>query len=93
MNRIILIGNGFDLAHGLKTSYANFIDWYWNEWGKRLKSSKTTIEEDRFCSIKLKEEGPLFILPTINEITDNIVDKLKVYGAKFKYNIDKLVDN
>jgi len=26
MNRIILIGNGFDLAHGLKTSYADFID-------------------------------------------------------------------
>lgn len=27
MNRIILIGNGFDLAHGLKTSYNDFIDW------------------------------------------------------------------
>lgn len=25
MNRIILIGNGFDLAHGLKTSYNDFI--------------------------------------------------------------------
>ena len=36
MNRIILIGNGFDLAHGLKTSYADFIDWYWGEWGTKL---------------------------------------------------------
>ena len=26
MNRIILIGNGFDLAHGLRTSYADFIN-------------------------------------------------------------------
>lgn len=26
MNKIILIGNGFDLAYGLKTSYSNFID-------------------------------------------------------------------
>lgn len=26
MNRIILIGNGFDLAHGLPTSYSDFID-------------------------------------------------------------------
>jgi hypothetical protein len=25
MNRLILIGNGFDLAHGLKTSYHDFI--------------------------------------------------------------------
>jgi hypothetical protein len=30
MNRIILIGNGFDLAHGLKTSYRDFIDDYWD---------------------------------------------------------------
>ena len=28
MNRLILIGNGFDLAHGLKTSYGDFIKWY-----------------------------------------------------------------
>ena len=28
MNRIILIGNGFDLAHGLPTSYADFIRGY-----------------------------------------------------------------
>jgi hypothetical protein len=31
MNRIILIGNGFDLAHSLKTSYRNFIDAYWEK--------------------------------------------------------------
>lgn len=29
MNRIILIGNGFDLAHGLKTSYSDFITYIW----------------------------------------------------------------
>jgi hypothetical protein len=28
MNRLILIGNGFDLAHGLKTGYNDFILWY-----------------------------------------------------------------
>lgn len=31
MNRLVIIGNGFDLAHGLKTSYKNFIDWYWEQ--------------------------------------------------------------
>ena len=55
MNRIILIGNGFDLAHGLKTSYADFIDWYWGEWGKRLLHSDNKIEQDRFCSFKLSK--------------------------------------
>lgn len=28
MNRLIIVGNGFDLAHGLKTSYKDFIIWY-----------------------------------------------------------------
>ena len=32
MNRIVLIGNGFDLAHGLKTSYKNLF------WGVRIES-------------------------------------------------------
>lgn len=30
MNRIVLIGNGFDLAHDKKTSYKHFIDDYWS---------------------------------------------------------------
>jgi len=29
MNRIILLGNGFDLAHGLNTRYTDFINDYW----------------------------------------------------------------
>lgn len=29
MNRIVLIGNGFDLAHGMKTSYSDFLNDYW----------------------------------------------------------------
>lgn len=29
MNRIIIIGNGFDKAHGLATGYRDFIDNYW----------------------------------------------------------------
>lgn len=24
MNRLVIIGNGFDMAHGLKTSYKDF---------------------------------------------------------------------
>lgn len=31
MNRLILLGNGFDLAHGLKTSYNDFIKWYFKK--------------------------------------------------------------
>lgn len=31
MNRVIVIGNGFDKAHGLKTGYRDFIDGYWEQ--------------------------------------------------------------
>lgn len=53
MNRIILIGNGFDLAHGLKTSYKDFIDWYWNEWLSSLRESEKRNEEDELCRFVL----------------------------------------
>ena len=55
MNRIVLIGNGFDLAHGLKTSYKNFIDWYWSDWREKLLHGQNTTETDGLCSFKLKE--------------------------------------
>ena len=38
MNRIILIGNGFDLAHGMKTSYGNFIDDYWENAIEKIRA-------------------------------------------------------
>jgi len=38
MNRIILIGNGFDLAHGLETSYTHFIKWFWKNQKENLPS-------------------------------------------------------
>jgi len=55
MNRIVLIGNGFDLAHGLKTSYKNFIDWYWNQWGSRLLHGLGKEVSDGLLSMQIKE--------------------------------------
>lgn len=31
MNRLVIIGNGFDLAHDMKTSYKSFIEWYFKQ--------------------------------------------------------------
>lgn len=31
MNKLVLIGNGFDLAHGLETRYSDFLVWYLNK--------------------------------------------------------------
>lgn len=55
MNRIILIGNGFDLAHDLETSYANFINWYWEYWGDRLLRGLKKMDTDGLCSFIIKD--------------------------------------
>jgi len=49
MNRLILIGNGFDLAHGLATSYKDFILWYIKDCFE--KAHKNRYYEDRLITI------------------------------------------
>ncbi len=39
MNRIILIGNGFDLVHGMKTSYNHFLKDYWEKTITQLQNA------------------------------------------------------
>lgn len=49
MNRIILIGNGFDLAHGLPTAYIDFIKNYRMTKYFRLINSEELEEADELC--------------------------------------------
>ena len=53
INRIVIIGNGFDLAHGLKTRYEDFIDWYWKRWFYKLKECLNYTISDGLCKISL----------------------------------------
>lgn len=57
MNRIVLIGNGFDLAHGLKTSYADFLDWYWKKKIPELKDEYTATLDDGLSKFKSKYQS------------------------------------
>ena len=52
MNRLVLIGNGFDLAHGLKTSYADFINWYIEKRYDQLLETHNDISEEPLLTIK-----------------------------------------
>src|SRR3546814_18917196 len=45
MNRLILIGNGFDLAHGSSTGYNDFIKWYLTQ-ALRTASQNRTYEDE-----------------------------------------------
>lgn len=54
MNRIILIGNGFDLAHKLPTRYEDFMDWYWEFRVNSFWHNRTNTDADCLCSFKIK---------------------------------------
>jgi len=55
MNRLILIGNGFDLAHKLPTSYQSFIDWFWKNIFDTIKSKKRLYIDNPFIYINNHE--------------------------------------
>ncbi|WP_312285867.1 AbiH family protein [Chryseobacterium gleum] len=58
MNRLIIVGNGFDLAHGLPTSYGSFLNFIWQNF-KGLN--------DNHCINDLFSFNPMFF-----RIDDNI---------------------
>ena len=51
MNRLVLIGNGFDLAHGLKTKYEDFMYWYWRGIVAYLLLQSKDVYEDTICKV------------------------------------------
>lgn len=57
MNRLIIIGNGFDLAHGLKTSYCDFIDWVFEEKSKEENKIENQLFKINFLKLK---KNPFF---------------------------------
>jgi len=60
MNRIILIGNGFDLAHGMKTSYNHFFKDYWKNIIAKLQNAAAnniTSQGISFENEEIKVDG------------------------------------
>lgn len=77
MNQIIIIGNGFDLAHGLRTKYADFVIWYFNQAITIFKQDKSY--EDSLIKISLKQ----FWKFNNNESYNNLNDILKFLKDDF----------
>ncbi|GEJ31561.1 conserved hypothetical protein [Flavobacterium psychrophilum] len=81
MNRIILIGNGFDLAHGINTSYNHFISDYW----------ENTIKEIHKCEINSIFENSEIHIDIIPRLWlpgfgyDNLMDSLKNHKSKLRF--------
>lgn len=73
-NKLVLIGNGFDLAHGLKTSYKDFLNWYMCEAFKQFhnkRSFKDSFIEmsNRFSYTIINEEMPKTFEEVLNKFS------------------------
>lgn len=64
MNRLVIIGNGFDLAHGLKTSYADFLEWYKKDYISKLVGQPISIYDDGLCKIVFNEDERMKVIFT-----------------------------
>ena len=107
MNRIILIGNGFDLAHGLKTGYKHFIDWLWekikksipddiSEWDQKSdKDGKSFLqyEKNEFVSLKNYSYQLNYKDYDLDLLKKDVVFKNKFFEAMMKeYTLNNWVD-
>jgi len=71
MNRLIIVGNGFDLAHGLPTGYCDFIDWYWKNVINHFSNMQESIYQDELCYFGLKFKSMSLV------VIQNSKDKFK----------------
>jgi hypothetical protein len=81
MNRLVIIGNGFDLAHGLPTSYGHFIDDFWSDLKYNYK------EEFYQKIIEINKEHDYFLfhedIKSYEHFIKNIDNYCKENGFKF----------
>jgi hypothetical protein len=86
MNKLVIVGNGFDLAHGLPTSYKHFIDDFW-------KNLKNKYQEKNISQLIYFNESyeRIFeheVIGNFDDFIDNIQAYSNVY-AGFYFNSDK----
>ncbi|MBN2743948.1 MAG: hypothetical protein JXR39_08650 [Marinilabiliaceae bacterium] len=89
MNQLYIIGNGFDLAHGMKTKYTDFIVWYLN--GVYTRLVKTGVYEDELVRSTRKKDLPEIEINSITKFDEYIKNDL--FEFIYKNNFFKLIIN
>jgi len=82
MNKLILIGNGFDLSHGLKTRYIDFILWYLNKAFKEL--SEQNKYNDSLIGIYSNYGVPMTEFKSISDFKDFLKEYTNI-KISYKY--------
>lgn len=76
MNRLVILGNGFDLAHGLPTSYKDFLNDFW-------KNLKTEYPNDTYSKFLFIDDGRYSILDKSYQSFKNFTESLKSYSERY----------
>lgn len=104
MNRLVIIGNGFDLAHNLETKYENFIYWYWKQRVSGLYNVHSTTSTDPLCTLEIiGTEWSIFYYQnsvqlkeldgkTLYQLIDRSKDKFTIRYTPFFGNIHKSIE-
>lgn len=91
MNRLVIIGNGFDLAHGLPTKYKDFIDDYWASIKNSSHDGLVSFNLDNYAEFHNHKNLEDLIGTIININSDFRKEGIEVY--KLKTNLIPLTDN
>jgi hypothetical protein len=83
MNKLVIIGNGFDLAHGLPTSYGDFINWFWSNIRSTYKdeSTKQLVHIDEMNYLYVKYPTNCFA-----DFAKNLKEYSDYHGYRFNQN-------
>ena len=81
MNRLIIIGNGFDLAHDLKTSFNDFIADYYNSAIESFR--RNHAYEDKLLKIEYahNDSSSMFMRINPSSVLPKVLEDLKRYSA------------
>lgn len=84
LNTLIIVGNGFDLAHGLKTKYSDYIEHYW----------KNYSSDNKF--IKMLNNAPTENLKNFNDLirfheVGHGLSLAKI-GSFYKHNVENILE-
>lgn len=82
MNKLILVGNGFDLAHGLPTSYKDFINDFWKNihlnYNKEEYQKIISFDENYFRILNYSK-----VTESFKDFEENILIYSKYYKDDF----------
>lgn len=87
MNKLVIVGNGFDLAHKIKTSYKDFIYNYFRKIILNSIRTQASFKNDDL-EISIKHIEPLiaynYELPFSDGISDNAVMQILLNQTTFR---------